>query len=95
MSDVLDAAGSAGIGRDRVTATSLTLDRYLDDFYQLDLVAAQRIWEGLLVKLSIKNLTDSPRRRVYDRQQTTQTYVERSRRFGRDWSISLGYTLDF
>ena len=95
ISDVLDAAGTAGIGADGVTADTLTLDRYLDDFYQLDLVASQEIWQGLRLKLSVKNLTDTARRRTYDRQQTAQTYVERSRKFGRDWSLSLGYTVDF
>ncbi len=95
ISDVLDAAGTASIGPDRVNALSLTLDRYLDEFHQVDLIAAQEIWEGLTVKMSIKNLTDSPRRRVFDREQTSQTYVERSRRFGMDWSFSVGYALDF
>ena len=95
ISDVLDAAGTASIGADRVNPVSLTLDRYLDDFHQVDLIAAQEIWQGLTVKMSIKNLTDSPRRRVYDREQTAQTYVERSRRFGMDWSFSVGYAVDF
>lgn len=95
ISDVLDAAGTASIGPDRVNPVSLTLDRYLDDFYQVDLIAAQEIWEGITLKMSIKNLTDSPRRRVYDREQTSQTYVERSRRFGMDWSLSVGYVVDF
>lgn len=95
ISDVLDAAGTAGIGNGGVTADTLTLDRYLDDFYQLDLVASQEIWQGLRVKLSVKNLTDTARRRTYDRQQTVETYVERSRKYGRDWSLSLGYTVDF
>jgi len=95
ISDVLDAAGTAGIGPDGVTANTLILDRYLDDFYQLDLVASQEIWQGLRLKLSVKNLTDTARRRIYDRQQTVETYVERSRKYGRDWSLSLGYTVDF
>ena len=95
ISDVLDAAGTATIGQDGVNPVSLTLDRYLDDFHQLDLIASQEIWEGLTVKMSIKNLTDSPRRRVYDTEQTSRTYVERTRRFGMDWSFSFGYTVDF
>ncbi len=95
ISDVLDAAGTATIGQDGVNPVSLTLDRYLDDFYQLDLIASQEIWEGLTVKMSIKNLTDTARRRVYDGEQTSRTYVERTRRYGMDWSFAVGYTVDF
>ncbi len=95
ISDVLDAAGTAGIGTDGVNPVSLTLDRYFDDFYQLDFVASQQIWQGITVKMSIKNLTDTARRRVYDREQTVETYVERTRRYGRDWSFAVGYTVDF
>jgi TonB-dependent receptor len=94
ISDVLDAAGTASLDPNG-DALSLTLDRYLDDFYQLDLVASQRIWKGLKAKLSVKNLTDTTRRRVYDRDQTRKTYKERSRRFGRDWSFSLAYVIEF
>lgn len=95
ISDVLDAAGTAGIGIDGVNPVSLTLDRYFDDYYQLDFVASQEIWQGITVKMSIKNLTDTARRRVYDREQTVETYVERTRRYGRDWSFAVGYTVDF
>ena len=95
ISDVLDAAGSAGIGKDRVNADTLTLDRYLDDYYQLDFIASQEIWQGISIKLSVKNLTDTRRRRVYDREQTAKTYVERMRQYGRDWSLSVGYAVDF
>jgi len=95
ISDVLEAAGTASIGSDRVNARALTLDRYLDSYYQLDLVASQEIWKGLSVKMSVKNLTDTARRRIYDRNQTSKTIVERTRRQGRDWAFSLGYTIDF
>ena len=94
ISDVLDAAGTASLDPNG-DAQSLTLDRYLDDFYQLDLVVSQEIWKGLRAKMSVKNLTDTERKRVYDRAQTTRTYVERSRRSGRDWSFSLGYVVEF
>ncbi len=94
ISDVLDAAGSAGIAP-RGIVESMTIDRYLDQFYQLDLVASQEIWRGLSLKLSVKNLTDSNRRRVYDREQTRRKVTERARRLGRDWSVSLGYRVEF
>lgn len=94
ISDVLDAAGSVALGPDGL-GRSLTLDRYLDSFYQLDLVAAQRIWGGLKAKVSVKNLTDTRRRRIYDQEQTNQKYTERDRRFGRDWSFSLSYEYTF
>ncbi len=95
ISDVLDAAGSAGIGKNPTITETLTLDRYLDDFYQLDLIASQEIWQGFSVKMSVKNLTDTARKRFYDRDQTVKTYIERERKYGRDWSLSVGYTVDF
>lgn len=95
ISDVLDAAGTAGISRDLVNADTLTLDRYLDDYYQLDFIASQEIWQGISVKLSVKNLTNTARKRFYDREQTDQTYIERERKYGRDWSLSVGYSVEF
>lgn len=94
ISDVLDAAGTASLGPDG-RPVALTLDRYLDSFYQLDLVAGQEIWKGITLKFSVKNLTNTARRRIYDRKQTAQTYVERTRRQGQDWSIAVGYSVDF
>jgi len=94
ISDVLDAAGTATLDSNN-RAVALTLDRYLDSYYQLDLIAGQEIWRGITLKFSVKNLTNTARRRVYDRKQTAQTYVERTRRQGQDWSIALGYTVDF
>lgn len=94
ISDVLDAAGSVSLDGGGNPA-SLTLDRYFDSFHQLDLVGSQEIWKGVTLKVSVKNLTDTARRRIYDRRQTAQTYVERTRRQGRDWSFSIGYSVDF
>lgn len=94
ISDVLDAAGSVSLDGGGNPA-SLTLDRYFDSFHQLDLVGSQEIWKGVTLKVSVKNLTDTARRRIYDRKQTAQTYVERTRRQGQDWSIALGYSVDF
>jgi len=93
ISDVLDAAGTTAFGPFK--SVSNTLDRYVDSFYQLDLVASQKIWRGLSVKMSVKNLTNSVRRRTYDEKQLEQTVAERSGRVGRDWSFSVGYTHEF
>lgn len=94
ISDVLDAAGTASLNPNG-EALSVTLDRYLDEYYQLDFVASQRIVKGLTAKLSVKNLTNTRRRRVYDSEQTSRKYIERVRRSGRDWSFSLAYVLEF
>jgi len=95
ISDVLDAAGSATIGPDG-TVISFTPDRYVDAFYQLDLVLSQT-WEvellrgDLTLKLSAKNLTDTTRRIVYDPSQTLAEIPERSYKKGRDYKLSLTY----
>ena len=93
ISDVLDAAGSTSFGPGRAEAN--TLDRYVDSFHQLDLVVSQRIWRGLKARMSVKNLTDSERNRVYDRDQVSKSFQERSRKSGRDWSFSVSYTHEF
>lgn len=95
ISDILDAAGTTSLGPNSRFPERQFLDRYLDSFYQLDLVANQRIWGGLSVKASVKNLTNTTRRRIYDQEQTSQKYTERLRRFGRDWSFAVNYAYEF
>ncbi len=94
ISDVLDAAGSANIGPNG-QVLSFTIDRYVDSFHQLDFVWSQKIWRGLTFKMSVKNLTDSRRKIIYDRDQTRGEIAERAQRFGRDYSFSLSYGLRF
>jgi TonB-dependent receptor len=95
ISDVLDAAGSAVISPSGDTI-SFTPDRYIDSFYQLDLILS-KTWKpdflrgDLTFKVSIKNLTDSTRRIIYDRDQTRNEIAERSYKVGRDLSFSLTY----
>jgi outer membrane receptor protein involved in Fe transport len=95
ISDVLDAAGSAVISPDG-SIISFTPDRYIDSFYQLDLVLS-KTWKpdflrgGLTFKVSLKNLTDSTRRIIYDKDQTNDEIAERSYKVGRDFSFSLIY----
>ena len=95
ISDVLDAAGSTTIGPDgRIRA--FTPDRYVDSFYQLDLVLSQT-WEvpllrgDVMLKLSAKNLTDSTRQIIYDKSQTVAEIAERSYKVGRNYKLSLTY----
>jgi len=90
ISDVLDAAGSASISPSG-EVISATLDRYIDSFHQLDLVFSQELFAGLSFKVSVKNLTDSTRRIVYDRNQTVNRIAEREYKVGRDYSFSLKY----
>lgn len=109
ISDLLDAAGNAGLRPDGLV-TSYTLDRYIDSFYSLDLVASETLpfdlplglvgMEGTLpsaltFKTSIKNLSNSPRGIIYDRAQTVQEVEERRFKVGRDYSFSLTFSLAF
>jgi TonB-dependent receptor len=88
ISDVLDAAG--GAFDNGSIYSSMTTDRYIDSYHTLDLVVTQS-WGAFKVKLSLKNLTDSTRRIIYDRDQTASTIPERSYKVGRDLSLSIGY----
>lgn len=99
ISDVLDAAGSASIGPDG-SVYAYTLDRYVDSFHQLDLVASQT-WRvellrgDLTLRASVKNLTNSARGIAYDPDQTRDEVAERSFKIGRDVAFSLSYTFSF
>ena len=94
ISDVLDAVGSVAVAQS-VVRTTAELDRYIDEFYQLDFIMSQRIWGGLSAKVSVKNLTDSTRRIVYDNDPTIGKFKEREFKKGRDYSFSLSYTQEF
>ena len=87
---MLDAAGSALIVRNG-DVLGLVPDRYVDSFGQLDLVMSQR-WRNWNFKLSLKNLTDSTRRLVYDQNQTAGKIAERSFKRGRDFKFSITLT---
>jgi outer membrane receptor protein involved in Fe transport len=109
ISDLLDAAGTAELSPD-LRVDALSLDRYIDSYYTLDLVLTQTFpfdlpltWLGaegtlpsaLSFKGTFKNLTDSTRRIVYDRELTAHRVSERSFKIGRDYSFSLTYSLAF
>lgn len=99
ISDVLDAAGAAFLNNNN-NVTSFTLDRYVDDFHQLDLIVSQT-WRvealrgDVTLKGSVKNLTDSRRRILFDPEQTRDEIPERSFQVGRDYSISISYEWSF
>lgn len=99
ISDVLDAAGTAQVFQTGAVE-AITLDRYIDSYGQLDLIGSQTWHVDLLrgdltLKASVKNLTDSRRRIVYDGDQTSSTIVERSYHVGRDYSFGIQYTIVF
>jgi outer membrane receptor protein involved in Fe transport len=99
ISDVLDAAGSGNIGTSG-RIESLTLDRYIDSFHQLDLIVSQEfsfenVPGSFTVKGSLKNLTDSARRLIWDPAQTKREITERSFKVGRDLSVSVSYSHSF
>ena len=81
ISDVLDAAGVAtpnNSGR----ITSFTLDQYVASYGQLDLIVSQKLWRGLSIKFTAKNLTDDKQGIVYDPEQTDEKVYERRFRVG-------------
>ncbi len=101
ISDVLDTAGNAAVPPvGSGSAFQLSLDRYVDSFYQVDLVGSQKLtfvkvpgdWT---LKLSVKNLTDSERRLIYDTEQTIREYAERTFKVGRDYSFAVTYDYHF
>lgn len=93
ISDVLDAAGVASLDQQGLPYT-LTLDRYVDSFSRLDVIVSQTVHvdylgSDLVFKISGKNLTDTPRRLVYDRAQTAQRIAEREFQVGRDFKFTI------
>jgi TonB-dependent receptor len=99
ISDVLDAAGTATLGPSG-DVIAFTLDRYVDSFYELRATVAKtfqlpRSFGEMTFRITGKNLTDSPRRILYDPVQTDDDFVEREVRVGRDYSVSLTYTRTF
>ncbi len=95
ISDILDAAGTASLNNSG-EPFSFTLDQYKDSFHQLDFIASQKariefLRADLTVKLSIKNLTDSTRRLIYDPNQLVDRIAEREYKKGRDYSLSFSW----
>ena len=103
ISQVLDGIGAANLSVDSFNpgfATAIELDRYINEFYQLDMTASQTfelpyIPGEFTGKISIKNLTDTTRKIIYDTQQTNNDIAERTFRIGRDYSFSVGYNIVF
>ncbi len=99
ISDILDAAGTASVSPDG-NVRAFTLDRYIDSYHQLDLILSQT-WNidilggDIVFKASIKNLTDSERRVIYDPYQTGPEIPEREYQVGQDFSFSVGYKVSF
>jgi outer membrane receptor protein involved in Fe transport len=96
ISDILDAAGSANIGP-AGQVLSFTIDRYVDSYHQLDLILSQtwpvELLRGdLTFKVSLKNLTDSTRRIIYDPAQTADEIPERSYKVGRSFKFGITYS---
>ncbi len=93
ISDILDAAGVANIDANN-EVYSLTIDRYVDSFSRLDLILTQTLHSetldgDLILKFSAKNLTNTPRRLVYDPSATAHRIPEREYKVGRDYKLTL------
>jgi outer membrane receptor protein involved in Fe transport len=99
ISDVLDAAGTATIGPTGDTL-AFTLDRYVDSFDELRFTLAKRFqlpgsFGELTFRATVKNLTDSERRIIYDPGQTVGEIAERRFKVGRDYDFSITWTRTF
>ena len=87
ISDVLDAAGGPSFIDSSSIVRGLTLDRYVDSFYTLDLIMRQE-WRPAFMRgtlefsFRIKNLTDTWRGIIYDPDATAGTFYERRFRVG-------------
>lgn len=90
ISDVLDAAGGPGL-QNAIGPLSITLDRYIASFKQVDFTFSQK-WRKWEFKLAIKNLTDSTRKNIYDPDQLVTEVAEREFKVGRDYSVSASYS---
>ena len=99
ISDVLNAAGAPDLGPNG-RPDGYVLDEFVASFYQLDMVLSQSFdipgtpgtWTA---RVSVKNLTDTERGILYDREATIQEYRQRTFTVGRDYSFSLQYQLTF
>ena len=90
ISDVLESVGSVSVDRTGL-ATGATPDRYIDSFGQLDLIVTQQ-YKNWTFKFTVKNLTDSTRRLIYDPYLVdSDVPAEREYKVGRDYSISASY----
>jgi outer membrane receptor protein involved in Fe transport len=89
ISDVLNSAGSATFAPNG-QPIAYTLDRYTASFHQVDLVLSQK-WGQWTFRFSVKNLTDTTRKIIYDPSQLASEVAERSFQVGRDYSISASY----
>jgi outer membrane receptor protein involved in Fe transport len=81
ISDILDAAGAANIGPGG-QIWGLTLDRYIYSYDEFRLIASQTFGlpknlGDLTLRFSVKNLTNSERRIIYDFEQTGTEIPER------------------
>lgn len=99
ISDVLQAAGTVAVIRSG-QPEGLSLDEFTESFYQLDLVARQSfeipyVPGTVTLGASLKNLTDSPRGIVYDKDVVDGTFRERRFRIGREYKFTLAYEWTF
>jgi len=103
ISEVLDAVGAASLSvgsPNEGFADAIELDRYLDKFYQMDFVVSQTfevpgVPGEFSARASVKNLTDSTRKVIYDQSATNDDISERNFKVGRDYSFALGYVFTF
>ena len=83
QSEVLTAAGTGGnVG---------VPDQFSDAYYQLDLIYSQQITEALQFKLSLKNITDTPRGISYDSAVLNPAVKRVSYKQGMDITLAMEY----
>lgn len=81
-SDVLDSAAVVVGGEDAIPR------RYRESYLEMNFTLSQRINDWLTFSFSVKNLTDSTRRLIYD-DDTVSERPEREYTLGRTYSFSL------
>lgn len=79
---LVSAAGTTG------TSGTATPDRFMDQYHALHLSVSHPLTEWLKLGISVKNLTDSARKLIYDERIVTAP-PERTFRIGRSFSVSL------
>ncbi len=80
QSDVLSSVG---------TGSSLTIDQFTSEYYQVDLVASQSFGEGWELEFSIENLTDSERGIEYSEELVDEAADRFTYRVGRTYGVKL------
>jgi TonB-dependent receptor len=82
QSDVLSSLGSPVVP---------TLDQYYLPFYELKFVYAQELWEGMTMKFSVSNITDTERGMKYSSEVFSSPPTYQSFHVGQTYELKFSY----